>query len=344
MSNDSYPRGFAFHDNTGTLQKIFFKSLKHRQLPVYGLSPVSHEDVFKEKHRSKSLSLSAEARSHLLHFFDAMLDDDTLWTHETYSAQLTHMNNIMWKQLFGDERGELVYLEMESVVRRLLLEKHLQSATDIYALLFDHVWREKFTELFSGIQGSHSETEDWGTHFFWYIDRQNMKRRRLLIEKDHLHTPERDIVIKLEPRAIEQGLRDYTLMPSSALSLLIIHEVEKLTCGGGPNQIHYLSQIRSQWKKLLVTQNKSTHTDLPLIWCGDATLFSVARDVDNASDLATLFDVFLYANKRSETVDTALGNTSVSSAVDAMIPALYTLYTRQPISRTMHTIPHLTIT
>jgi hypothetical protein len=314
LGNDSFPRGFSFHDSDVNLQKTFFKSLKYRRLPIYALSPMTKEELLHEKQRATSFSLTKQAHTRLQSFFNALIDDPRVWSQETYSAQLTVMNSILWRQLFGSERGDLVYLEIDSVVRKLLLEKHLLKETDVYKLIFNPKWREKFVEIFAGIQGSHDS--DSGTHLFWYIDKEALT------------------TIPLTQEAISEGLRSRTLMPSSALTLIIVQEVENLTCGGGPSQMDYLSSYTARWTQLLTYFDRTGSGDKPVIWCGDDTLFCIADKTETSTQLATLADILLYTEQTSSKIDEALSTTTIAAVVDAMIPSLYSIYTHKEVPKT----------
>ncbi len=327
LGNDSFPRGFSFHDSEVNLQKIFFKSLKYRRLPIYSLPPMTKEELQHEKQRATSFPLTKQAHTRLQSFFNALIDDPRVWSQETYSAQLTVMNRILWQQLFGDERGDFVYLEIDSVVRKLLLEKHLLKETDVCNLIFNPKWREKFVELFAGIQGSHDS--DSGTHLFWYIDKDALTRRRLIISGDNLITPDGLTTIPFTQAAISEGLRSRTLMPSSALTLIIVQEVENLTCGGGPSQMDYLSSYTARWTQLLTYFDRTGSGEKSVIWCGDDTLFCIADKTETSTELATLVDILLYTEQTSSKIDEALSTTTIAAVVDAMIPSLYSIYTHE---------------
>jgi hypothetical protein len=330
LGNDSFPRGFSFHDTDMQLQKIFFKSLKQRRLPIYALSPMLPEELILERKRASSFALKPKAKEQLQNFFTALIDDDRVWSQKTYSAQLTVMNNILWRQLFGEERGDLVYLEIDSVVVNLLLEKHIPTETDIHRLIFNPDWREKFVDLFSGIQGSH--TEDSGTHLFWYIDLVAHTRRRLVISGDTLVTPDGNITIPLTEETIAKGLLERTLMPSSALTLILVQEVEGLTCGGGPSQMDYLSSYVEQWATLTGTLGEVDKKERAVIWCGDCNLFGITDAAGKNTSQATLIDVLLHTDKKSADIDRDLSATMISDIVDAIIPALYTINTREKVT------------
>lgn len=327
LGNDSFPRGFAFHDNEVALQKVFFKSLKYRRLPISALEPMTVEELKSEQKRATYLSLSPSATERLQSLFKALLDDSQVWSQESYSAQLTAMNNVLWHQLFSDERGDLVYLEVDCVVRQLLLNKHLITETPIYRLIFDRDWREKFVELFYGIQGSHDIES--GTHLFWYIDQTTLTRQRLIIAGDTLVTPNKEIVIPLTPDAIIEGVENKTLLPSSALTLVLVQEVENLTCGGGSSQIQYLTAYAKAWAKLLGHFGQIDSGTKAKIWSGECNLFSITNKKGAQVNQATLIDILLYEDGRQEKIDDHLQSTKFSTVINNMIPAQYKLYLRE---------------
>ncbi|MBX9906984.1 hypothetical protein K2X96_03755 [Patescibacteria group bacterium] len=339
LGNDSFPRGFSFHDQKGDVVRMFFKSLKKRRMPVYGLAPMSIQELRLERDRVASLNLHADVSARLQSLLDAFLQAERIWTAETYSAQLSVMNSILWKQLFGDSRGEFVYLEIDTVVRRLLLTKHLVSDTPIFQLLFNKKWRMLFVELFSGVSGSH--TLDTGTHFFWYIDQEQERRRGLFLKGDLLSTEEGDVAVTLTPESIAQGLSARTLMPSSALVLITLQGVEGLSCGGGSSQLEYLPVMMEQWNMILDTFSYKVTVPSAQIVCGHNALFSTTS-VSGRQSCSSLFDILLYEKNSKNIIDTALKDVTVRDSINAMMPILYQLQTgikiETPFPKTIHKI------
>ena len=342
LGNDSFPRGFFFHDAEGRVERIFFKSLKERRLPVYALSPMLREELVHERDRAHSFKLSPHAHERLDFLFTELLKDERIWNQNTYSAQLTVMNSVLWHTLFEDTRGEFVYLEIDSVVQRLLIEKHLVSETPIFNLIFNASWRSAFVELFSGVFGSH--THDSGTHLFWYIDTVQKTRRRLILHGDSLMTIEKDVVISLIPESIIELLRMRTLMPSTALTLILVQGEEKLACGGGPSQLTYLSAMMERWSTLRARFGESIEIPASNIYCGDNTLFQTLSPRTSKCSLATSIDLLLYSSSISNAVDSVLTTISMNNAVDALLPTLNHLYTKETITPDfMFTLPKIII-
>jgi hypothetical protein len=332
LSNDSFPRGFSFHDANTALCRVFFKSLQDRRLPVYALAPMSRTEFIHEQKRANSFTLAPQAKLRLMHFFEAVLADERVWSQTTFSRQLTALNAVLWQVLFADSRGDFVYLQIDDIANRLLLKKHLVTTTPIYELLFTPAWRQTYIELFTGISGAHTDTT--GTHFFWYIDHNHHTRRSLFIRGDTLATAEGDIEIPLDPERIAAGLQSRELMPGTTLMLLLLHSVEGLACGGGPSQLEYLTQTMAAWTALRIRLGHLDPTVIPTthIWCADNTLCAVTSKGTTDTKLATLFDILLYADDVTSFIDTALETTTLGATIDAMAPTLYTMYTRLPVN------------
>jgi hypothetical protein len=252
------------------------------------------------------------------------------------------MNSGLWHALFRDSRGESVYLEIDSVVRRLLIEKHLVMKTPIFSLIFEASWRDAFIELFSGVFGSHSI--DGGTHLFWYIDYVQKTRRRLIVYKDTLTTPEGGVVIPLTPEHIAEGMHARTLMPSTALTLILVQGVEKLACGGGPSQLTYLSIMMAKWNTLLSRFGSKADIPATNIYCGDNTLFQIESLMPDSTSLATSIDLLLYSSPIMNMVDEALATTTLGNTVDALLPTLNHLYTKEALPKDFEfTLPKIII-
>ncbi len=330
LSNDSFPRGFFFHDATLTLRRFHFKSLHERRMPVCTLAPMSRDTFQKECARVRSLKLSPSARTHLGDFLEVVLATERVWTQETYSAQLTVLNHLVWRSLFGDTRGDLVYCEIESVVRRLFLEEHLVQGTVLHRLLFDAAWRRMYLELFEGISGAHStEGALRGTHFFWLADKRTHSRRQLVVRDGALTTPEGDWVVPLTPEAVYEKLLTRELVPGTALSLLTIHVEGLLACAGGLSQIEYLKHIVDRFEVLLEYFGEMHPMPHPSIFSGEHALLGLKR-ADGAVELASLFDVLLYLEgDRGALIDAALEVAPFCATLDAMMPTLYALLTRE---------------
>ncbi len=328
LSNDSFPRGLIYHDRTLTERRWLFKSLLERRMPVARVSPIARAHFARELERTLSLEREPRVRSALAEIGAAFLSHEAVWGQERYGAQLTLLNKVWWQTLFGDARGELVYLEIERIVEQALVSLHICSETPLYRALFDSVLREQYLALFADIQGAHARDGSWGTHFFWYVDRAHGTRRRLLVRGDVLATPEGDVTIPLAPEAIALRLSRGDLIPGTALSLIVVHAEGGLACAGGFSQIDYLARMNDSWAKFLALCGAEHALPHPSVFAGEYALFGV-RDAAGRVLPATLLDLALYSDTRSSHIDDALSQVSFQEALDTMMPTLYWLLTRE---------------
>ncbi len=320
LGNDSFPRGFYFHNKMGELERFFFKSLQDRSAPISVLSMTPREIFKREYYRMQNISLTSDSKERLFTFLNSLLETDSVWEEGTYSRQLTRMNEVLWKQFFKNEDEALVYLEAERVVMRLLLEKHFIEQTSIHTLLFNSDWREQYIELFEGIQGAHKE--DSGTQFFWYIDPASRIRRSLWIQNNTLATKENDVVIPLTPSVLQENLLEGKLVIGTALTLLSL-TTEQLTCGGGVSQLTYLAQMRESWNVLLTRmgQEKEVETYTNIL-AGEFTLFAI-KAKDDTPRIASFIDILLHQAEPRLRIREALELTPIGDTIDALIPQLY---------------------
>lgn len=328
LSNDSFPRGFFFRDRNFKEEKIYFQSLRHRSRPVFGLTAMPKSQLIKEIERVQYLSLDNTPKKRLNDFLNTILNDDRVWQKELYSEQLTLINQILWKKLFNSTRGDLIYLEIDTVVRNLLLEKHIFGRTNITSLLFNQEWREAFHSLFDNVQGSHQGLA-LGTELFWYIDEQDEKRKSLFIEGNDLVSLDRKIKIALTPDIIYSHILKRILLPSTALTLIITHLEEKLASAGGFSQVKYLGDIQNAWETLLSRFCIKKNFPNPSIFSGE---FCIAcLEGKGEKQTASLIDILLYIDTHKKTIgdiiNNTLENTSVLKSVHAMVPDLLRLAT-----------------
>jgi hypothetical protein len=338
LSNDSFPRGITFHNEHAVLERIFFKSLRDRRLPVYALSPMTRAEFEHERNRVLAHTSLANVKAKLNYFFTTILHDDRCWSMDTFSRQLTAMNATWWRILFGQNRGDFVYLQIDDIANRLLLDHHLTNTTAIHELLFNADWRTLYKYLFRGITGAHSDTA--GTELFWYIDMNHCTRRSLVIRDNDLVTREGDITIPLTPERIAIGLERQELMPSTALILLLIHGEETLACAGGSNQLHYLGETMQAWSTLRAHFGAhSNPIPTTTIWCGDNALFAIAATGKRTTELATLFDLYLRSDDAQLLIDEALAHIPLNATIDAILPMLYKIYHHTSTDYTNTIIP-----
>ncbi len=325
LTNSSYPRGIFFHD--ADLQKIrlSFASLHTRRRSVYGHPPLSKTKFEQEAKKIYMYELSDEARERIQDFLGTVAE--TLQQHDRFSDELTSINDILWEKLFGNTRGNLVYLEAESLIRTLLLDIHLLRDTLIHSILFNKTCRDLYLKHFNGIIGAHETKKKKGTHLFWYIDETEHLRKQLWVNGENLITADGTTIIPLRPSEIGAGLQRFELMPSLALCYSMLAFYYGITLGGGFSQVQYLGSMKHAFESVIAqfgsTLPRDTCTD---IFTGECIMIGLGND--HTAIPATLVDVLLWSGSdRGGIIDRQLQSVSVGESLDLMMPEFVRILT-----------------
>lgn len=325
LTNSSYPRGVFFHDADLQEIRLSFASLHTRRRSVYGHPPLSKKKFEQEIHKIHIPTLSDKARQRLWDFLKTV--SGILQQQVRFSDELTTINDILWETLFGNTRGNLVYLEAESLVRTLLLDVHLRKNTFIHSILFDTPCRNHYLKHFDGVTGAHETEKKKGTHLFWYIDETEHVRKQLWMKGEHLATEDGTTIIPLRPDDIGAALQGFKLMPSLALCYSMLSFYYGVTLGGGFSQVQYLGSMKHAFESL-ITQSSSTspndtRTD---IFTGECIMVGIGND--QTSIPATLVDILLWSgNDRGSIIDRQLQEITVGKSLDLMMPEFIRIIT-----------------
>lgn len=326
LSNSSFPRGVFFHNEKLEEIRIPFVSLKHRRRPVYGLPAISKENI--EKAFNKTISKTDGLLERKLEQLKERFLSAKIFEVETYSEQCTIINEILWRETFGGTRGDLVYLEMEKVVVKLLEDIHLKKETKIHKILFDDKVRERYLKNMDGVVGAHDVVKQKGSHLFWLIDGD--VRKQLFLQGQSLKVLGEEISIELSPKSIGKLLQENKLLPTMALSFSIISFYHGLTCGGGFSQVQYLGEMKKAYEKTFDKENKDFQNLRTDIFTGEFTTSILGKKKENVS--ATFLDLFIFGKiNLSNKIDEILRNISIKDSLDLMMPEFYKIITGEKI-------------
>ncbi|OGH75724.1 MAG: hypothetical protein A3G00_03200 [Candidatus Magasanikbacteria bacterium RIFCSPLOWO2_12_FULL_43_12] len=327
LNNSSFPRGFFFHNNDLGKECLHFFSLRYRQHPVFALPRYQEstlDAIVEEIDKNKNFSIGFKER--LKEITRDVCLQPRLFSARSYSEQITYLNYCLWKKMPGQSAVNLIYLEQENIVNELLLAYHLGRDTALFRLLTDESALRAFEKYFDGIAGAFSSESARGTILFWAI--QNGRRKRLIRDGLILASEDGEYRIALEPTALREAILKKEIMPSMALTFIVLSFYYGLSCGGGFLQVSYLTAMKEAYRSLRQTigagqieidQLSSISTDY---FCGEfvlGTLSNQGRDVP-----ATPFDFLLYANgDTAERLRDTASKRSLNEAVDQMMPELY---------------------
>jgi len=263
LNNSSWPRGILFNTYTkGKIQtqKLSFFPAKDRLCPVFNYRSYTKEDIERCKGFLRDMIKSGDVHIEEGTKIEALLDEIYLnpaaLDSQDFSEQVTKTNFKLWKKFFGekyaDEAPNLIYLEMESIVTKLLVKHHLYTDTVMTHLLFDHAYDPLVEKHFDGIQGAFDRKANYGTYLFWGLPKGAKYRIQMWKEGDFLVAEDGSYKIELKPEIIQKALETKELMPSMMLSYMVLAFYYGLKCLGGFSQVNYLTFMKNAYIKMNV--------------------------------------------------------------------------------------------
>lgn len=266
LSNNSFPRGYLYTDETGTEIHMPFLSLKHKNMPVYCAPKIDKKSITRELDKIHLAQLPPLQKKHIITFLKQLQNDTHLDTLADFDEQATYINYLFFKHIPGFADIDLFYISQESVVRELLLGYHITGDTVISQLLYNTEFHTLFKKHFNGLVGAFDTDKHTGTELFWGI--QNHTRIGLCIENGFLVSQNKTVSIALTPEALRNALQEKSLMPSMALTFIVLSFYYGVICGGGYSQVDYLGNLQNAWHGMLHDVSASVHVDISSIPTG----------------------------------------------------------------------------
>lgn len=300
FSNSSYPRGVFFHDSDLVQVKVPFVPWRERQYPVYGHIPLTDTELEHAYRKIKSADIPTNQKLKALNLFQIFRNDSGYENSLTISDQYSAMSQILWKK--SGMKNDLVYIEVERLMRQLLLEVHIMHDTLINQIIFDVTYRNLYLKYFDGVTGAHTGHVH-GTQLFWYIDRAHGKRIALSVHKTHhdqyaLQSEDKSIIIPLNPEEISKHLSDYSIFPCLAFCYSTISFYYGITLGGGFSQINYLEHMKKAYQNIVKSSMyESIETSQQIdtnIFTGEFVVVGISNKTKTIP--ATLMDIFLWGS------------------------------------------------
>jgi hypothetical protein len=143
FDNSSFPRGLLFHgtQNTTTNQLTFYpRSVRPCPLIYYPAYTTQNLEItykrIEDYQREKTITENEAQR--LKQILNEVYADPSVLSSTYFSEQVTKTNFTLWKKIMKHypEAPNLIYIEQESIVNKLLDEYHLDQDTIIHKLLF----------------------------------------------------------------------------------------------------------------------------------------------------------------------------------------------------------------
>lgn len=310
LSNSSFPRGLLFHTEDGKYERVLFAPWRDRQRPVYGYHAYT--------------KISEKKLAPTIH---SLYDSSHAYEFETFAEQITHTNSLLWKKIPGLEKMNLIYLQQEDVVNKLLVEHHIPQKSIVYRVITDEKYLKAYQKNFDGIKGAFS-AETRGTFLFWVLI--DGKREALRLDRNTLVNGDGSYKLPLTAEAITNAIHRREIFPSMALMFIVCAFYHGLICLGGFSQVTYLGDMKKAYQALLKEVGESTESvfvdsvstnmlggDLLYIFVSQRESYFPATSLDIISaenpDVATiLFDL--------------VRECTVREALDQMMPELHKIF------------------
>lgn len=366
-NNSSFPRGICFHGGEEGTEKFIRIPVipdKLKMSVVYGLRSINSEDVNKaiteitKKERSKEI---INGRGEMVKkFIKSVFGNEEILESKDFCTQITKINYAMWPKFFHLKNGheekflkrikqkirrrknmpELIYLEIEGIVKELLIKHHLANTQSlIHRFLFHPDSQRLVFKYFDNLPGAFSLESGWGTYMFWGMDKKS-RRVKLALNKGELHSADGEIRIKWDEENLKKALEDKKIFPNMAFCYLIIALYYGIKCLGGFSQVNDLTLTKDAWKKYLVAIGEFTEAEAlnPVQTKelgGDGMIITYLKNPDGTLVPATGIDMILEKTNTSYKKYVELSKIlNVKNTMAPMLPEIYNVlynsYERDP--------------
>jgi hypothetical protein len=260
LNNSSYPRGLIFNSCKNgkiTFHRIPFFPANMRLCPVYNFRPYTPEDIKRARQLLRvevtDNNLPQEEADKVSKIIDEVYDQPDIYACDNYSDQVTKTNFKIWKRFFGpssEKSPDLIYIEQEALVARLLVKYHLNTDTTITHILFDNAYDSLIDQYFDNIQGAFSRKENYGTYLFWALPKGAKYRIQLWKKGNKLVSDDGSYELELTPENVEKALNSKELIPSMMMTFIVLSFYYGLKCLGGFSQVNYLTFMKNAYIKM----------------------------------------------------------------------------------------------
>lgn len=262
LNNSSFPRGLLFHSyahGKTDMHRLSFLPSNAHSSTVYNFRSYTTADVEKMKNLLREKVKEGLVRKNETDVIAQLLDEVYLskkaLSAKSFSEQVTITNFDLWQRFFASCKHKhtppnLIYIEQESLVIRLLIEHHLYRDTVIQRILFNQEYHPFIVKYFENIMGTFCREHKYGTYFFWYMPEGNTRRVQLWCVGNKLVAEEGDFELELKPEIIQKALEEKKIMPSMMTVFLVLSFYYGLKCLGGFSQVNYLTEMKNAYIKM----------------------------------------------------------------------------------------------
>lgn len=342
----AYPRGIIFHggiNGSSNLIRIPFLPDREKMGVTYTMRAYTHDDLTRAHqtvdHKCTAGDITTERRDAVHQCINTYFADADVLEVDNLTEQITKINFSLWPNLFRGQDIEqttdvpdLIYLDIETLVTRLLSERHLHDAeSPIYKLLLDPAYRAAALRHFDGIPGAFTAETGAGTHFFWALnDRKH--RKRMNIDGDRFFADGMDYTLPLTPESLSEALRTKRIMPSMMLCYVLVALYYGMKCLGGFSQVNDLTDTKHAWQRVLRDNGDTAEAEAvepvyTTAYGGDGLVLSYIPTVTGSLVPATGIDMLFRDVETNYDHFLQLAKTlTLEQISNPMLPEIYSIY------------------
>lgn len=338
FDNVSFPRGLQFHSaatpSNPELYSYGFFGRNCRPSPVFNFRAYTPDDFQRVEQQlyddCRKGKILARERDTMMSLFAEVYTKPEVLAYATYSEQMCMTNFDLWRRCFRGSSPavpDLLYLEQETLVTRLLLKYHLDGDTTIWHILFDPDCFDLILQYFDGMDVAFSEKDGWGTYLFWALPPGGKYRLQLRKRGNELVSHDGAYRIGLNPKDLRRALEAREIFSSTLMDFIVLSFYYGLKCLGGFNQVNYLTQMKNAYLKMQVDRGNYRSVEM----CARAQTkemcdgFSLAfLGYGEAMTLATGIDFLLYGEPQALAKILKVCETiTLSEALNPLLPEMY---------------------
>lgn len=256
--NISFPRGLVFHtvkNGVSDIERLSFFPASARSCPVFNFRAYTTADIEQVKKTIRKNKYNSTIEEKLVLLLEDVYLDPQALAANTFTDQITLTNKTLWHKFFEPHHqppAELLSVEQESVVTKLLLRYHLDQDTIIQRVLLDDQYEPILKQYFDGIMGGFSTKHHAGSYLFWALPPGSKYRVQLWKQGRQLVTDDGSYTVDLTADALRGALERKEIFPTTLIDFFVLSFYYGLKCLGGFNQINYLTSMKDAYIKMNV--------------------------------------------------------------------------------------------
>lgn len=335
--NSSFPRGLLFHNAASAglpVERVAFFPASMRACPVFNWRSYTVAEIEEIKrtvqNKAKAKTLTSDVATKISQLMDEVYLAPEAIAQKTFSEQTTINNYALWQKFFPENNpapANLICLEQETLVMRLIENFHLDQDTTIYHILFDPDYDPLMMQYFEDVMGAFSVAKNWGSYLFWGMPKGQKYRVQLWKKGNWLVAADGSYKVELTPMAIRAAIEAREIFPTTLLDFIVLSFYYGLKCVGGFNQINYLTDMKNNYIKMQVDRGNYKSIEV----CARAQTkemndgFTLAfLQAQQQTYAATGLDFVLYGQPDTwQRLVKTIKNISVEEAFYPLLPELY---------------------